>query len=476
MSLTIKAINYKGQPLKPPLTAIFDEQGGSLGRSSDNYLILADEEKVVSGKHASIEYDNGCYYYVDNSLNGTQITNRNQWVHNEKIQLKDQDELRVGDYDLILSISDASFDASPPQQSIDEEDSFFSVFNNKNDQDSLPFRETNNGAEPSAFFPGDDHNDKKPEPVSPVNSGYGHRIDGNFAPPDPIEEPKQSNEIPDAISLQDFFGEEARSKNPPSETTFSNVPKYMENGIQNGSDKLPDEQVTRVDVDVPSEPLHGETNNKQPEAPLAEKPEVGPEKIDADLSKAVGDQLGAFLKSAGIEDSSFLAQEKSLKIMETVGTVFRELIDGLMTVLRGRTRLKSQLRVSMTILRPAENNPLKFSPTVDEALKLLLATRHPGFLGAVDAVHEGYEDVKNHQLAITAGVQASLVKILKRFDPEKFTEKYEEGFIFQKKAKCWDEYRQLYPKIVEAALEDFFGDEFVRAYEEQMDKLRAPHK
>jgi len=125
----------------------------------------------------------------------------------------------------------------------------------------------------------------------------------------------------------------------------------------------------------------------------------------------------------------------------------------------------------MTILKSAENNPLKFSPTVNEALKLMLAKNQPGFVDAVDAAREGFRDVMNHQLAITAGIQASLMSLLKRFDPQKFASQYEEGFVLQKKAKCWDAYRQAYRELVKDALEDFFGEEFARAYEEQMIKL-----
>ena len=63
--------------------------------------------------------------------------------------------------------------------------------------------------------------------------------------------------------------------------------------------------------------------------------------------------------------------------------------------------------------------------------------------------------------------------MLKQFDPQKFVKKYEDGIVFQKKAKYWDAYNQEYRKIVEEALENFFGEEFAQAYEEQMLKLRA---
>ena len=111
MVLTIKAISYKGEPLVSPLTAVFEKHGGTLGRSSDNHLVLADEEKVVSGEHGVIKYENESYYYIDMSLNGTQVTNRNQLLHHEKILIKDQDALQIGDFDLVLCLSSKASEA-----------------------------------------------------------------------------------------------------------------------------------------------------------------------------------------------------------------------------------------------------------------------------------------------------------------------------------------------------------------------------
>jgi type VI secretion system protein ImpI/type VI secretion system protein len=190
------------------------------------------------------------------------------------------------------------------------------------------------------------------------------------------------------------------------------------------------------------------------------------------MTNDAADMLSIFLKAAGIEGTSGLPQKNPPALMHTAGAVFRELMGGLMTVLRGRSELKSHLRVLMTTFKSTENNPLKFSPTVEEAMKIVLTNNHPGFLDAVDAVHEGFENIRNHQLALNAGVQAALASILKRFDPQNFLDKFAEGIVLHKKAKCWDEYRQEYQRIVEEAIEDFFGEEFVSAYEIQINKLR----
>jgi type VI secretion system protein len=438
MVLTIKAIKYKGQPLASPLEAVFDHQGGKLGRSSNNHLVLADEEKFVSGEHAVIEYDNeyGGFYYIDTSLNGTQFTSRNQRIHNTKILLQDQDELRVGDYDLVLSIAPGELDTShdrhceKDRHAEDNDGMSRSMFDQERGECSISQTE-------------DYSDDGMPHGglnvMADTNNG-AFQLDGSFVPPQ-VEEPSPPlSELPHDLSLDDFFDDE-----PPVETAESNSP------------------VGRVPNVI------NETK------PSAQHPPPNPgivvAKAGAGNPGEASDILNVFFKAAGIEAAKELPQKSPQELMHIIGAVFRELVDGLMMVLRGRSELKSHLRVSVTTLKATENNPLKFSPTVEDALMTILTNHHPGFVDAGQAVREGYENIKNHQLAIHAGVQASLANILERFNPQHFSEKFEEGIVLQRKAKCWDEYKQTYRQIAKEALEDFFNEEFVCAYEQQIKKL-----
>jgi type VI secretion system FHA domain protein len=158
--------------------------------------------------------------------------------------------------------------------------------------------------------------------------------------------------------------------------------------------------------------------------------------------------------------------------MRTAGALLREAIAGLGTILRGRAAAKSHLRTQVTTMQAVQNNPLKFA-VLDEILTLLLTKRHPGYLDGVEAVREGCADICRHELALFAGVQAALSALLARFDPQLFAQLYGEGRALQRKAKCWDAYSQTYEQVVAETLEDFFGDAFVRAYEEQIGKLRS---
>jgi len=162
--------------------------------------------------------------------------------------------------------------------------------------------------------------------------------------------------------------------------------------------------------------------------------------------------------------------------MKTSGEILRSMVEGLMLVLRARAELKSQFRVSVTTMRSIDNNPLKFTPNTNDALKLILAPTNPGFLAPKTAVSEGFSDIMNHQMAMTAGIQAALADVLRSFDPQIIEKTQGEGVLFQKKAKCWEYYVEKYPQLKAAAQEEFFSDAFAEAYEKQMQLLSRASK
>jgi type VI secretion system FHA domain protein len=189
--------------------------------------------------------------------------------------------------------------------------------------------------------------------------------------------------------------------------------------------------------------------------------------------QAYDDLFRVFLEGAGIQDAHFYHPEEIPELVRTAGVLLRETITGLVTMLRGRAVSKSHLHTPVTTMQAVQNNPLKFA-IADEALKLLLTKRHPGYVDGVEAVREGCADLIAHELALMAGVQAAVLALLERFEPHHFVQPYAAGFVWRRKAKCWEAYCQAYKKVLAEALEEFFGDAFGCGYEEQLRKLRAP--
>jgi type VI secretion system protein len=55
-------------------------------------------------------------------------------------------------------------------------------------------------------------------------------------------------------------------------------------------------------------------------------------------------------------------------------------------VAQARSDVKSRMRLNQTTIQPGENNPLKFSPSVDDAVLKLLDPHSSRYLGPIDAI------------------------------------------------------------------------------------------
>jgi type VI secretion system protein len=196
------------------------------------------------------------------------------------------------------------------------------------------------------------------------------------------------------------------------------------------------------------------------------------------------DPVQAFFRAAGL-NATQIPPEAAPVLMELFGGLFREIVQGLMDVLRARSDLKNEFRMRHTQIRTTENNPLKFSGRVDEALEHLVFNQNSGFLSPEAAFREAFQDIKDHQIAMVVGMRAAFESLLRRFDPELLESRIIKGkkignlLPVSRKARCWEFYEEWYAEIFAAAEDDFqrfFGDEFTRAYEDQMARLSLLRK
>ena len=141
--------------------------------------------------------------------------------------------------------------------------------------------------------------------------------------------------------------------------------------------------------------------------------------------------------------------------------------------------------MDLTAIRPKENNPLKFSPTLDEAMTHLLAPRAKGYLPPVEAVREAFEDLKIHQVATMAGMEAAMKLVLKRFNPAVLEQRIQKNNVLdsvlpmKRKAEMWGLFTELYAEIAKEAEADFsavFGQSFIRAYDKHVKQLQLAKK
>ncbi|MCW8935089.1 MAG: type VI secretion system-associated FHA domain protein TagH [Gammaproteobacteria bacterium] len=167
-----------------------------------------------------------------------------------------------------------------------------------------------------------------------------------------------------------------------------------------------------------------------------------------------------------------------------VGEVVREMVSGLMQVLGSRSSIKNEFRMNVTTIQPVENNPLKFSANIDDALENMFIKQGNAYKKPVEAVKESFDSIAEHQVAILAGIRAAFKGVIERFDPilleQRFAKQKKAGLIpASQKAKNWDAYLEYYNELagdIDNSFQYLFGDEFVSAYEEQLQKLTIARK
>src|SRR5262249_56476501 len=158
------------------------------------------------------------------------------------------------------------------------------------------------------------------------------------------------------------------------------------------------------------------------------------------------------------------------ELARAFGQIIRVVVSGVMDVLQSRREIKDEFRMRMTQFRPRENNPLKFSANVEDALHNLLVKRNPAFLGPVDAFEDAFTELRNHQVAMLAGMRVAFESMLAEFDPDRLQEDFDQQAnkgIGLSKMRYWDQFRDKRREMAkdpEATFRQLFGEPFARAY------------
>jgi type VI secretion system FHA domain protein len=138
--------------------------------------------------------------------------------------------------------------------------------------------------------------------------------------------------------------------------------------------------------------------------------------------------------------------------------------------------------MSATMIRPVENNPLKFARTPEDALQSLFGAQNPGYLPPAEAFRDAFEDIALHQVAVLAGVRAAYDSMLAAFRPDRLEAQYERrlqraSFIrLYGPLRYWALYRAQFEEIdadPEAHFQRLFGEEFAKAYTDQLQSLQT---
>ena len=230
----------------------------------------------------------------------------------------------------------------------------------------------------------------------------------------------------------------------------------------------------------PVQPVVAGPSSAPASVPPAQIPVAATQSSPVVASALTDEGLAAFtlfLEGAGIAPSQVDSSNPSAAL-RAAGAVFRAMAEGLREVLISRTEIKSEMRVERTMISSHGNNALKFSVTPDDAVVALLTQKRPGYMPPLAATKEAFSDIKQHELAVMAGVQTALMDLLKRFEPEVLEKRLSPSALgailpAARKARYWDGFQDAYKQISQEAEDDFqsiFGRSFAKAYTAQTRK------
>ena len=136
------------------------------------------------------------------------------------------------------------------------------------------------------------------------------------------------------------------------------------------------------------------------------------------------------------------------ELARNFGRILKVVVSGVMDVLRARQQIKDEFRMRMTQFRPADNNPLKFSANVDDALHNLLVKRNAAYLRPVEAFEDAFDDLRGPPTRDARRHARGLrVRCWREFDPDRLQEQFDrqlkKGSLLAVPAKLryWELYR-----------------------------------
>lgn len=464
MALKLRVVSDHYKTLGPNATRLFGVTGGRIGRSNDNDWVLPDRERYVSSHHCRVSFQAGRWVLEDTSTNGVFVNGSDTPVSIEgPYQLRDGDRLRMGDYEILVSIDERN--DFPPDAS---------------GQIPIPPR-TEGAAAATTLSLGEDlgeeldltdllTDDSMAKPVR-------HSFDWSAAAPD-LSEPAAA-------------AKPAAKQAPPAAPVLTQTPSAMparggfsslldaglaeprgKNGAQHlGVHKNDDWQMQTRPYDRKT--MQALTNAATLSRVESERRERPKRSVDGSLDSA---GVEAFCRGAGI-DPAALPSDAQMTLLTLAGQMVREMTLGLMEALKNRSNVKNRLRLSQTTIQPGENNPLKFSASVDEAVLKMLDPHSTRYLGPIEAIRESFADLRAHQSALMGAVQAATNELMKRIEPRELQENFDRGLKrgallgAANKIKYWDLYVEFYQVLNqrnEQGLPAVFAEEFARSYAERV--------
>jgi len=492
--IQITVISQQGVSVVHPATARFGPAGGTIGRSATNTLVLNDPGLAVSRLHARVLYRNARYWIVDQGSNPMQI-NGSMPGTGVEAPLNDGDRLMIGSFELGVKLLSAAADAPAVPEVAEapaENDPFSDLMSGFAPRAAAaPSPSAPSAALPDPFAAGDSAEAAVLDPFAnlPTAPAGGGGLLNDLAA-------LSSFAAQETSGIDSLFGTGGVLGGDPLAGSPLADPLHQPNtaaaadplaALMGAVPPLPAPHSDHLPIGqfgfVPPQALTQEPAAPAPIAAAAVPPAASAAgDVSAPPAAYAGEDalLAAFLR--GLQRLDPAPRQLTPALMERIGALLRLATEGTLHLLLARQQFKHELRATRTMIVAQDNNPLKFSPTVEVALAHLLGPGVRSFMPAEAALRDAFNDLRAHQFGMMVGMRAALAQLIGRFAPGELEKRItaksalDNLFAAPRKAKLWDQFVQLYSGIAAEAEDDFhsfFGKAFVQAYEEQMARFES---
>lgn len=495
MDLLLEIISHQRHSLPAEHTQFtFSTAGGTIGRNQNCNWCIDDPERLISGSHCSIVFENNHFYIHDTSTNGLFINDQPNPLGSQVHTIANGDLLSLGQYQLRATLM--------AQQ---ERAVYSSVVHNPQSQNSISGIQA--APDNVSLFP--DATVQELDPLAPFeqSSSAPGRLNNQdiLAEPDPVNgilNPVSFNQsyvdLPNAIP-EDWHSDSQTGTEQP-------VTKQAESYIQTTPEKRP-ETVQKVGSfedfnkdyhsgiavensllsPVKEQPFSGIQNNNQQSNlnniahtvdHISDNTAVATRTLSETHSKSNTDTdiVNILFNTLGIKAEDVPA-EKLPQLVKNIAQISRHSMQGIMQTMNARAHLKNEFRMERTTIKTEQNNPLKFCINYEQLLHYMLTHPVPGYLNSEESVKEAFKELQEHQIAVMAGMKSALMYMLNKLSPEKIQQRSDKTIsltLSNKKTRYWEAYKELYEDIMseDDVFNHVFGNEFCRAYEHQAELLK----
>jgi type VI secretion system protein ImpI len=484
MALTLAIENESrladGGPLSVRVTG---RRGIDIGRDQHLDWTLPDPNRFVSGKHCEIRYRDGGYWLHDVSSNGTFVNGSDRRM-SEPHRLRNGDRLEIGHYIIAVTIDgeEAAVREEPTLQQRSDPSELWGVADEAPPiaaSELRPARRTT-PVQPDfldwAVDVPDVHPNEpvfvpprrpQPEPIG-TNRSYSE-------PARPVRNTAQGNERDagwGAGTAGSAFGE-----------PFPAAPQRRGAPRHDATDWAEPRERAAPHSESPAHwPSAGRESEREYEA-LADGDSARPVLPRADIPPGLGPEMSFIFRlsrGAGVPEDVFAGHDP-LKLAEELGIFLRIVTDNLKQLLDARSESRALTRNSrQTMIAAFDNNPLKFSPTAEEALRIMFGPRTKSYLDARKTLKQSFEDLKAHQIDTYAAMQQAVKMLMDDLDPQAIeaAAEAERGIgsvVGSRKSKLWEAYVARWKEKVaqhDNGLLDAFMLYFSECYRRNADKNR----